>query len=174
LESHHDSKTEIWLIYYKKESGKPSIGYDGSVEEAICYGWIDGTIKRIDDERYTRKFTPRRKKSNWSQPNIKRARKVIAEKLMTPAGLGKIPEEVMKAIRNGSAGKVAPKELPTPPELREVLDSNPPALKNWESWAPSHRKMYIHWMADAKRPETRERRMKRIVKMAEANERQLM
>lgn len=176
MKENHDGKKEIWLVYYKRHSGKPSIPYDDSVEEAICYGWIDGTIKRIDDERYTRKFTPRRKKSNWSQLNIKRARKVIEAELMTPVGLKKIPEDVMEAIKSGRVRTegVVPNVLPTPPEREDALALNPKAKENWERFAPSHRKQYILWVLDAKRQETRLRRIKKLITIAKENKRTMI
>ena len=79
LEKNHDSKKEIWLIYYKKHTGKPNVPYDESVEEALCFGWIDGILKRIDDERYARRFTPRRKGSIWAPSNVERVANMIKE-----------------------------------------------------------------------------------------------
>ncbi|UCE28860.1 MAG: hypothetical protein JSV85_06245 [Candidatus Bathyarchaeota archaeon] len=83
LRRNHDVKKEIWLIYYKKHTGKPSIPYDDSVEEALCFGWVDSTIKRIDDQRFARKFTPRKARSRWSEANKRRARKMIEERKVT-------------------------------------------------------------------------------------------
>ncbi|MGB2982026.1 MAG: hypothetical protein WBC77_12350, partial [Candidatus Zixiibacteriota bacterium] len=87
LRKNHSSQKEVWLIYYKKHTGKPRIPYDDAVEEALCYGWIDSTIKRIDEEKYAQKFTPRSEKSNWSELNKRRAKKMIREGRMTQAGL---------------------------------------------------------------------------------------
>ncbi len=87
LSNNHNKEKEIWLIYYKKASGKPRITYDDAVEEALCYGWIDSTVKGIDDETYAQRFSIRRAKSNWSVLNIERMKKLIRENLMTPAGL---------------------------------------------------------------------------------------
>src|SRR5215475_8170966 len=81
------AEKEIWLIYYKKHSQKPRIAYEDAVGEALCFGWIDGLIKKLDEDRYAQKFTPRKPKSRWSALNIKRARKLIADGVMTPAGL---------------------------------------------------------------------------------------
>lgn len=90
---HHKSKKEIWLIQYKKATKKPSINYMEAVEEAICFGWIDGLEKGMDAERYALRFSPRRPKSNWTETNKERARKMIAEGRMTEAGLAALPED---------------------------------------------------------------------------------
>jgi uncharacterized protein YdeI (YjbR/CyaY-like superfamily) len=90
LKENHDARKEVWLIYYKKQTGKPSISYDDSVEEALCFGWVDSIIKKIDDEKFARKFTPRTGKSTWSEANKKRVEKMIREGKMTETGLAKI------------------------------------------------------------------------------------
>jgi uncharacterized protein YdeI (YjbR/CyaY-like superfamily) len=93
LKANHRSKKEIWLVRYKKATKKPSIAYVDSVEEAICFGWIDGLEKSMDAERYATRFTPRRPRSNWTATNKERARRLIAEGKMTEAGLASLPEE---------------------------------------------------------------------------------
>lgn len=87
LEKNHQKESEIWLVYYKKHTKKPSIPYNDAVEEALCFGWIDSSEKRIDKERYAQRFTPRKPKSNWSESNKERVRKLIVQGKMTPAGL---------------------------------------------------------------------------------------
>ena len=94
LEKNHKFKKEIWLIQYKKFTGKPSIPYVEAVEEAICFGWIDGFEKGMDDQRYAKRFTPRRQKSLWTETNIERARKMIEEGKMTEAGRATLPKGV--------------------------------------------------------------------------------
>jgi len=94
LQKNHKSKKEIWLIQYKKATKKPSINYVEAVEEALCFGWIDGLEKRIDDERYALRFSPRRPKSSWTETNKERARKLIAEGRMTEAGRATLPPDV--------------------------------------------------------------------------------
>jgi uncharacterized protein YdeI (YjbR/CyaY-like superfamily) len=93
FEKNHNSKKEIWLIQYKKATKKPSIGYVEAVEEAICFGWIDGFEKSMDAERYATRFSPRRPKSNWTETNKERARRMIAEGKMTEAGLAALPKD---------------------------------------------------------------------------------
>src|ERR1044072_1059586 len=92
LEENHARETEVWLVYYKKHTGRPRIPYDDAVEEALCFGWIDSTVRRLDEERFLQKFTPRKLKSNWCESNVKRARRLIAEGLMTKAGFDAIGE----------------------------------------------------------------------------------
>ena len=94
LAKHHQDKKEIWLVQYKKASGKPSINYVEAVETAICFGWIDGLEKSMDSERYALRFSPRRPKSNWTETNKDRARKMIAAGRMTPAGLAALPTDM--------------------------------------------------------------------------------
>jgi uncharacterized protein YdeI (YjbR/CyaY-like superfamily) len=90
LEENHATEPEIWLVYYKKHTSQPTIPYEDAVEEALCFGWIDSTAKRIDDEKYAQRFTPRKDHKNWSEPNKQRVRKLIQAGRMTPAGLARI------------------------------------------------------------------------------------
>ncbi len=94
LAEHHRGDVDIWLIFYKKSSGKPTIPYNDAVEEAICYGWIDGQMKSIDEERFARRFSPRRNRSNWSKYNKARAGKMLREGKMTQAGLETLPRDI--------------------------------------------------------------------------------
>jgi uncharacterized protein YdeI (YjbR/CyaY-like superfamily) len=94
LAQHHRDYKEIWLIYYKKTSGKPGISYEESVEEALCFGWIDGAIKGIDHETYAGRFTPRRAKSPWSDSNRERVKRLLRDGLMLEAGLAVLPNDV--------------------------------------------------------------------------------
>ena len=180
LDKNHSRKKEIWLIYYKKHTGKPRIPYDDAVEEAICFGWIDSTVKRIDDEKYCQRYTPRNKKSIWSDLNVMRVKKMLDADRITPAGLEKIPPEVMKAARSGKIetfsreGQIIPKVLEPPQELLDALAQNKRALENWDNFPPSRRRQIIYWIGDAKRPETRERRIEKAVKLAEDNVRSAM
>ena len=177
LEKNHSTKKEIWLIYYKKHTGKPRIPYDDAVEEALCYGWIDSTVKRIDDEKYCQRYTPRNKKSQWSAPNIKRLKLMLDAKMMTAAGLEKVPDIVMEAARTGNIQQVAPMipdELEPPEELLMALASNKIAQENWNNFTQSRRKQIIWWILDAKRTDTVERRIAKAVKLAEDNVRTAM
>lgn len=159
LQQNHDKASEIWLVYYKKNSGKPSVSYDEAVEEALCFGWIDGITKTLDADRYAQRFTPRRHKSNWSEPNKRRVEKLIREGRMTPAGLAKISYD-LDAWSASVPPASAPKgDLPVPDYLKEALILNPLAWENFTNLAPSYRRDYIRWIEAAKREETRNKRI---------------
>ena len=104
LHDNHEDKREVWLICYKKGSGQPSVPYDDVVEEAICFGWVDGMIKSVDERKFARRFTPRRKKSNWADSNIARVGKMLSEGKMTEAGLAVVPEEVLEKAQGRGSG----------------------------------------------------------------------
>lgn len=168
LRRNHDTKKEVWLIYHKKQTGKPSIPYDDSVEEALCFGWIDSIIKKIDDEKFARKFTPRKAKSKWSEANKKRAKRMMKEGKMEEAGFAKI----MEAKKGGEWFKTAPvrKELVIPLYVKEALAKNKKALDNFNNLAKSYKRQYIGWIASAKREETRRRRLAEAIRLLEKNE----
>jgi uncharacterized protein YdeI (YjbR/CyaY-like superfamily) len=168
LEKNHDAKREVWLIYYKRHTGKPRIPYDAAVEEALCFGWIDSIVKRIDDEKYVQKFTPRGAKSKWSELNIKRTKKMIREGRMTKAGLAKC-KEVLKGGGKESKAKPKDKKLIVPSDLIKALAKKKKSWENFNSFAPSYKRQYIRWMTDAKKEETRKKRINRIVEWAEQN-----
>jgi uncharacterized protein YdeI (YjbR/CyaY-like superfamily) len=173
LRAHHASEKEVWLIYYKKHTGKPRIPYDDAVEEALCYGWIDSTVKRLDDERYMQKFTPRKPGSVWSKLNKERALKMIKAKRMTRTGMRMI-EDARKSgaweranSRTPASGATAPIEVP--PELKKALAANRTAARNFENMAPSCRRQYIGWLLSAKREQTRRKRIEIIVRRSAQN-----
>lgn len=157
-ENHGKEKRGIWLVFHKKQAGKPSLEYEESVEEALCFGWIDSIIKRIDADKYCRKFTPRIDDSQWSSTNRKRAEKMIKEGRMTEFGLAKI----RAAKRSGNWAKDARPliKLEVSPELSEALARNRAAEDFFEKLAPTYRKQFIGWIITAKRPETRAKRLK--------------
>ncbi len=162
LAENHATAQEIWLIFYKKHTREPGLSYEEAVEEALCFGWIDGILKRIDDRKHTIRFSPRRKNSIWSQQNKKRVRKLIEEGRMTEAGLAKVRE----AKANGQWDKAALRENATqvPPELTAALAQNKKARQNFATLAPSYRKQFIYWVASAKREETRQKRIAETVR----------
>lgn len=164
LRENHNCVEEIWLVYYKKHTGIPSISYQDSLDEALCFGWVDSLIKRIDDDRYARKFTPRRDDSNWSLVNKTRVKELIAEGRMTEHGLDKVEA----AKQSGSWENPLTKpdlDFETPSELEQALSENPEAAQFFESLAPTYRKQYIGWIATAKRPETREKRVVEAIRL---------
>ena len=160
LERNHSKKREAWIIFYKKHTGKKGVPYQDIIEEALCFGWIDGPLRRIDDEKHAIKFTPRRPRSVWAQSNIERVKRMIAQGKMTPAGL-----EAFK----GHESRAVPKVLLMPSDLEKSLKTSPKAWENFQKFAPSHKKHYFWWILRAKKPETRERRISEIVKRAEEN-----
>ncbi len=168
LQVNFGSKKEIWLIYYKKHTGKPRIPYADAVEEAICFGWIDSTVKRVDEEIYVQKFTPRKPRSLWSVLNKERANEMIQTGLMTPAGLEKIKE----AKKNGrwEEAYTSKKKVEIPADLSKMLKSDPQANRNFTNFAYSYRSLYINWINYAKKDETRQRRIKEVVKRSSENQ----
>lgn len=167
LKKNHNKKETIWLIYYKKHTGKPRIPYDDAVEEALCYGWIDSTVKRIDEETFMQKFTPRKKNSIWSKLNKKRVEKMTKAGKMRKAGMDKIDE----AKRNGEwdAANAIKDDVEIPLALEQALNRNRKAKDNFDNFAPSYRRNYILWVANAKRHETIDKRIEEVVKRAEKN-----
>lgn len=169
LAENHDTVEEgIWLVYYKKETGTPSMDYEASVEEALCYGWIDSIIKKLDAERYVRKFTPRKLDSLWSDSNKKRVRKLIDSSQMTAAGLAKIA--AAKASGLWEQPPVSGVAFELPEEFTQALAAHSKARSFFDSLAPSYRKYFIGWIASAKRPETRERRIQESIALLEKGE----
>lgn len=167
LQLNHESLDELWVVYYKKDSGKSGISYQETLEEAICFGWIDGLIRKIDDERYVRRFTQRRAKSVWSQINKKMALRLISENKMTALGYRKIEE----AKANGKWDKAYNlKDKPTlPDDLKIELQKDQKAWSNFNNFSNSIQARYIFWIDDAKRIETRQKRIMEVVKLSENN-----
>jgi uncharacterized protein YdeI (YjbR/CyaY-like superfamily) len=166
LEQHHATETEVWLVYYKKECGKPSATYLESLEEALCFGWIDSIIQKIDDEKYARKFSLRRTGSKWSELNKHLVAKLVKEGRMTGAGLDTLDFTLPEA----DALRPKRPELPLPDWLKAGLMTSPKAWENFNSLPPSHRRNYIGWISDAKKEETRQRRIWEAIERLEKNE----
>jgi len=162
---HHKSKPGIWLVFYKKGTGKPTIPYEAAVEEALCFGWIDSIIKKIDEEKYARKFTPRKDGSYWSALNRKRADKMIKQGKMTKAGLAKIETAKKTGLWNQDGRPEISWDVP--PELAKALARNKKAKDNFDGLAASYRRHYIGWIATAKRPETKKKRVSEAIALLE-------
>jgi uncharacterized protein YdeI (YjbR/CyaY-like superfamily) len=152
LADHHASELEVWLIYHKQHTGVPSVDYMDSVDEALCFGWIDSLIRRIDEERYARKFTPRKPDSKWSTTNRKRYAELKAGGRLMRAGLDRPPTH-----RSGDAPR--PSIATLPPYIQEALGKNPAAWKFFQTLAPSYRRLYVAWIDSAKQHETKVRRL---------------
>ncbi|MDA1081184.1 MAG: YdeI/OmpD-associated family protein [Gemmatimonadetes bacterium] len=163
LARHHTKKREIWLVYYKKSSGKTTVAYAEAVEEALCFGWIDTTVKTIDPERYAQRFVPRKPRSNWSTPNLKRVKRLGALGLMTPAGAAHIPSPRAANAFHAKHEKRLTGTIAAPPDLAAALRRNAKASAVWKTLAPGYRRLYVRWITDAKRAETRTRRVASVV-----------
>ena len=164
LAGNHDLVGEIWLIYYKKETGIASIAYQDSLDEALCYGWVDSLIKKLDETKYARKFTPRKDNSKWSLVNKNRVGILIAEGLMTEHGMKK----VQAAKRSGSWESPVQKpemDFEIPAEFMEALHANPQAAETFDNLAATYQKQYIGWICVAKQPETRNRRIEESIRL---------
>jgi uncharacterized protein YdeI (YjbR/CyaY-like superfamily) len=167
LEENHSSSPGVWLIYYKKNSDKPRVGYEEAVEEALSFGWIDSKVKVLDEERYKQVFTPRKQGSNWSKTNKNRVRKLIKNGLMHPAG----QEKVNTAKKDGSWNFLDDiEDLIIPADLKQTFKQNRKAQKNFESFSDSSKKQILYWIAIAKKLETRQTRIKKTVELAAINE----
>ena len=172
LEENYASADHVWIIYYKKQTGKPRISYDDAVEEAVCFGWIDSTVRRMDDERFMQKFTPRNKKSKWSYHNIRRAEKMIREGRMNDYGLEVYRRWTAGEKEREEKGEGRKEERQSiltrlHPDFKEMLDANYLAKEYFLSLAPSYKKQYLVWINSAKREETRQKRMLEALRMLE-------
>jgi len=169
LEAHHSRDAGIWLVSFKKVTGKPRVAYDDAVEEALCFGWIDSVERSIDAERLMQLFTPRKPRSPWSQSNKVRVEKLLVSGLMRPAGLQKIEQ----ARLDGSWDAYAVAEsLEEPTDLKAAFATARPAAKsNWDAFSPSSRRSILWWVHSAKRPETRAARIAAVVSEAAQNRR---
>jgi uncharacterized protein YdeI (YjbR/CyaY-like superfamily) len=161
LERNHDREQEVWLVYRKAGYGKTNIDYESSVEEALCFGWIDSIIQKIDEETYARKFNPRRVGSKWSETNKRRVLKVIREGCMTEAGMAKVTFEVKEVDTSQPKPKRAPVQMPE--KMEQALKSRPGLWEAFQNVSPSYRRNYILWLSDAKKPETFERRLQIMI-----------
>jgi uncharacterized protein YdeI (YjbR/CyaY-like superfamily) len=159
LKAHHASKREIWLIYYKKASGKPRVPYADAVEEALCFGWIDSTLKPIDADRYAQRYSPRKKGSNWSTPNLIRVKKLVAAGLMTPAGAVHLPSAREARAFHDKHQRRLTGPTAAPRDLAAALRRNRNAGAAWKTLAPGCRRLFVRWIGDAKQSATRARRI---------------
>ncbi len=161
LEANHKQATEVWLVHYKRETGRPQIEYEAAVEEAICFGWIDGKIRKLDNARYARLFTPRKPGSTWSRLNIERARRMIEEGKMTQAG--------SKVFDPHNQTAALPTKLPA--SLEEQFRRHESAWKNFTQFPPYYQRMTIAWVASAKQEATQLRRLQQLIAQSAANQR---
>jgi uncharacterized protein YdeI (YjbR/CyaY-like superfamily) len=164
LEKNHDKANELWLAYYKKGAGKASVTYEEALQEALCFGWIDSTVNALDAERYAQRWTPRKPRSIWSASNKSRVRKLIADGRMAAPGLAKIK----RAKKDGSWDTLNDIERignggGPPPDVMAAIAAHPGLEQKFSALSASRRKMLSYWVASAKRPETRARRIAQFV-----------
>lgn len=167
LEINNKKFKEAWLIHYKKPASKKSISHFEAVEEALCFGWIDSKLKKIDEEKFILKYSPRKQKSVWSKINKEKAEKLIASGKMTQAGLEKIEEAKKQGLWDKAYTNLVREKLPS--DLKKSLMKNKTAWKNFQNFANSYRNMYIYWIEDAKTELTRKRRIIEVVKRVANN-----
>jgi uncharacterized protein YdeI (YjbR/CyaY-like superfamily) len=164
LAEHHDSEAEVWLVFHKVHTGVVSIDYKDALDEALCFGWVDSLVKRLDDRRYALKFTPRRADSRWSTANQKRYAALKASGRLKPAGINRAPTGRTYDPRRPRFKM--PSKLPA--YIETALTKHPAALRHFQALAPSHRRRYIGWIESAKREETKARRLQEAIRLLNA------
>ena len=168
LSRNHASAREVWLVYRKAHTGPERLSYAEAVEEALCFGWIDTTVRRLDASSYAQRFTPCASTRNWSRINLERFERLVAEGRMTPAGRAKRPADVAPPRKRFQAGD------PLPAEIRRALAKHPAARRNFDSLAPGYRRNYVRWITEAKRPETCARRLAEAIRRLERNQKRVV
>ncbi|MEZ4767903.1 MAG: YdeI/OmpD-associated family protein [Caldilineales bacterium] len=166
LEQNHANDEGVWLITFKKATGKPRIDYEDAVEEALCFGWIDSKPRKLDDQRSMLWFAPRKPGSGWSRPNKERVERMLAAGRMAPAGLARV-----EAVRiDGSWTALdAVEALEIPPDLEAAFAGEATAWENFEAFPRSAKRGILEWIANARKPETRARRIDETVTLASDN-----
>jgi uncharacterized protein YdeI (YjbR/CyaY-like superfamily) len=163
LDEHHATSPEAWVKIAKKASGIPSVSYDEAVEVALCYGWIDGQMRSLDSDFYVQRFTPRSRRSRWSKLNREKVARLIETGAMKPAGLREV--ELAKADGRWDAAYDSPTTATVPDDLREALEQNRRASQAFASLDSRNRYAILHRLQEAKRPQTRQRRIEQFVAM---------
>lgn len=157
LRTHHTRESVVWVAFTKGDAPQV-LSYDDALDEALCWGWIDTMVRRIDDVSYARKFTRRVNAAKWSAPNIERLRRLVGTPRMRPAGLAMIAADTLALVKSDSPIVAKPRSTAIPDELTKALAGAPKARKAFDALAPSHRREYCQWVGEAKRPATRARR----------------
>jgi len=168
LDAEHARSDGVWLKFAKKGSGVQTVVYAEALEVALCYGWIDSQVARLDERFYLQKFTPRRARSKWSQVNREKIEELTKQGRLKPAGLEQV--ELAKADGRWEAAYASPANVEVPDDLRARLDASPKAAEFWEKLNRSNRFAIIYQLGDAKKPETRARRLEKFVRMLERGE----
>jgi len=163
LAANHATSRGVWLVTWRPRSGRVGLAYEAAVEEALCFGWIDSTAGRFDDDRGKQYYSPRKPRSPWSASNKARVARLIAEGRMTPAGLAAIEQAKANSIWEIS-DRVERLEIPD--DLAAALAAHPPAAANFAAFPPTARKQMLWWVAEAQRPATRASRIAAIAQAA--------
>ncbi|PHR70184.1 MAG: hypothetical protein COA67_08630 [Lutibacter sp.] len=169
LHENHDTYTGVYLVFYKVASKEPSMRWEEAVKVALCYGWIDSTVKKIDDQRRKQHFTPRKNKSVWSKLNKTYIEQLTLDNLIHASGIKSI--EIGKSNGSWDALNDVDNEV-IPLELQIAFSNNPIAFENYKNFAPSYRKGYLYWLHSAKREATRQKRIAIIIELCAANKKQ--
>ncbi|MCX6842464.1 MAG: YdeI/OmpD-associated family protein [candidate division WOR-3 bacterium] len=167
LQRNHAKSQGEWVYMYKKGAGCSGLRYQDALDEALCFGWIDGQIKAVDSDKFRQRWTPRRQGSIWSQVNKARVKRLIADGRMADAGMA----AARAAKRSGrwQAAYTSRTAPALPPDLRRALKAVAEVWRNFSRFAPTYRTMYVGWVTDAKRSETRQRRIAAVVRRAHEN-----
>jgi uncharacterized protein YdeI (YjbR/CyaY-like superfamily) len=157
LRKHYKTAKDIWLVYYKKGSGKPRIEYNDAVEEALCFGWIDSTVRTIDAERYAQRFSPRKPRSSYSQANKERLRKLIKQR--------KVAKDVLATLGNAQE-----KQFRIPPDILKAIRANKEAWKHFQKFSAAYKRIRIAFIEGARRrPQEFQKRLSYFIRMTEKN-----
>lgn len=157
LDKHYKTEKEIWLIYYKKHTGKPRISYNDAVEQALCFGWIDSTVRKLDEDRTAQRFSPRKSRGGFSQPNIERLRYLV--------GQGNVVDEVVETL-----GDVLEQEFVFPPDILDAIKTDELAWENYQNFSETYKRIRIAFIEAArKRPEEFQKRLRYFIKMTRRN-----
>jgi uncharacterized protein YdeI (YjbR/CyaY-like superfamily) len=157
LQKNYKTESEIWLVYYKKNSGKPRIEYNDAVEQALCFGWIDSTVRSLDEERTVQRFSPRKPKSGYSQQNIERLRLLVAQRL--------VMEEVVASL-----GDLLEQEFVFPQDILEAIQTDEQAWKNYQKFSETYKRIRVAYIEGArKRPDEFKKRLHYFIKMTRQN-----
>jgi uncharacterized protein YdeI (YjbR/CyaY-like superfamily) len=171
LSKSHRTESEVWLVFYKKHAAKQGISYQEAVDEALCFGWIDSLVKRLDEEKYAQKFTPRKTGSKWSKVNMERVRKLREQGRMTAFGLKAYDD---RSKERPFAETFKTKTLEIPDDFEKALRNNKKAWRNFQDFGLSYRRNYLIWIASAKKTETRKKRINEAIALISNNVKSLL
>lgn len=163
LSENHLTAKETWIIMNKGEQGRSAYTMKDAIDEAICSGWIDSRTRRLDEKRYLIRFTPRRKDTNWSVRNLKRAKELLDQGRMKEAGISQLPSDFREPV--GPENNIESWEIGPSPDLEAALRSEPELWNAYSGLAQGQRKEFNRWVSQAKRPETRQKRIERTVEL---------